>query len=57
MSSSGTNYVLKEYKDAEQFNPYPIPSEIMPCYGYFVSFSEAALNHYLVTVLTNTSDT
>ena len=33
-NSSGTNYVLNEYEHFDQYGPYAIPSEIMPCYSH-----------------------
>ena len=32
--SSGTNYVLNEHEDVDQYGPYAIPFELMPCYKY-----------------------
>ena len=32
-SSSGINYVLNEHEDVDQYGPYAIPSEMMPCYS------------------------
>ena len=34
MSSSGTNYVLNEHEDVDQYDSYAIPSKIMPCWSY-----------------------
>ena len=36
-SSSGTNYVLNEHGDFDQYGSFEIPSEIMPCKSYLVS--------------------
>ena len=33
-SSSGTNYALDEHVDVDQYGPYAISSEVMPCYSY-----------------------
>ena len=33
MSSSDSNYVPNEH-DVDQYDPYAIPSEIMPCLSY-----------------------
>ena len=33
-SSSGTNYVLNQHEDVEQYGPYVILFEVMPCYSY-----------------------
>ena len=33
-SSSDSNYVPKEHEDVDQYDPYAIPSEIMPCQSY-----------------------
>ena len=30
-SSSGTDYIPNEHEDIDQYDPYAIPSEIMPC--------------------------
>ena len=30
-SSSGTNHVPKEHEDVDQYDSYPIPSNIVPC--------------------------
>ena len=37
-SLSGTNYVLKEHEDFDQYGPYAVPSELIPCYSYPASF-------------------
>ena len=34
MSSSGTNYVLNEHKDVDQYCSFAIPSELMPYQSY-----------------------
>ena len=36
MSASGINYVPKsnEHANVDQYDPYAIPSEIMPCWSY-----------------------
>ena len=33
-SSSGTNYALSDHEDVDQYGPYAIPYEVMPCYSY-----------------------
>ena len=37
-SSSGTNYALSDHEDVDQYGPYAIPWEVMPCYSYHASF-------------------
>ena len=34
MSLSGTNYVLNEHEYFDQYDPFALPSEMMPCYTY-----------------------
>ena len=34
MGSSGINYVLKKPEDSDQYEPYVIPSKLMPCCIY-----------------------
>ena len=34
MNLSATNCVLNEHEDVGQYDPYAIPSEVMPCYSY-----------------------
>ena len=36
-SSSGSNYVLNEHEDVDQYGSFAISSEIMPCLSYPVS--------------------
>ena len=36
-SSSGTNYVLNEHEDFDKYDPYAIPSEVLPCSSYLAS--------------------
>ena len=33
-SSSGTNYVLNEHEDIDQYGSFTIPSKGMPCQSY-----------------------
>ena len=33
-NSSDSNYVPNEHEDVDQYDPYAIPSEIMPCWSY-----------------------
>ena len=33
-NTSGTNYALNDHEDVGQYGPYPIPSEVMPCYNH-----------------------
>ena len=33
-SSTGTNYVLNEHEDLDQYDSFAIPSKIMPCCNY-----------------------
>ena len=37
-NSSGTNHVINEHEDFGQYVTYAIPSQVMPCYSYLVSF-------------------
>ena len=36
-SSRDTNHVLNEHKNFQQYRPYAMPSELMPCYSYLAS--------------------
>ena len=45
-SSTGTNYVLHKHEDVNQYDPYSIPSKIMPCY----SFPESLVNQNEIPV-------
>ena len=38
MKSSGTSYVINEHSDDDQYDPDTIPSELVPCGIFFVSF-------------------
>ena len=33
-NSTGTNHGLNKHEDFDQYGPYAIPSEVMPCYSY-----------------------
>ena len=33
-NSSGTNYVLNEHEDVDQYDSYAVPSKIIPCKSY-----------------------
>ena len=34
MISSDSNYVPNEHEDVDQYDPFAIPSKIMPCQSY-----------------------
>ena len=36
-SASGSNCVIHEHEDIDQYGSYAIPSEVLPCYSYHAS--------------------
>ena len=54
-SSIGTNYVLNEHEDVNQYGSFAIPSEIIWKPSW--KFGEPKLNPYWVIVLTSSSGT